>query len=296
MIIDDSDYAISILKRTSYFAIICGYKHLFKNKTTKKYKDGTKFEDIVELYRFDQKLRELFLSILLKIERHMKSLLSYYFTEAHGESQDEYLNPDNYENNQKNKPNIEKFINKLNEIMQPPNGGQCNYDYVQHHIKKYKNVPLWVIINTLTFGNISKMYSFSKPSLQAKISKEFVELRENDIGDILNVLSKFRNVCAHNERLFNYKTTKAIPDLSVHIKLKIPKVGNFYKYGKNDLFSVVICFKYLLPNDDFLEFFGNLNKILGDYLSKSRVLSKNVLLEEMGFPQNWEDILKVKIV
>ena len=38
-------------------------------------------EEIVSLYEFDESLRELFLHYLLHIERHIRSLLSYYFTE-----------------------------------------------------------------------------------------------------------------------------------------------------------------------------------------------------------------------
>lgn len=56
--IDDEVYAKEILRQTSYYSLIGGYKDIFKNPTTKKYKDGTKFEDIVELYYFDEALRQ----------------------------------------------------------------------------------------------------------------------------------------------------------------------------------------------------------------------------------------------
>ena len=39
LIVENRDYAISSLKKVSYFALICGYKDPFKNPTTKKYKD-----------------------------------------------------------------------------------------------------------------------------------------------------------------------------------------------------------------------------------------------------------------
>lgn len=81
LVIQDHDYAKSMLKRIGYFSLIGGYKVPFKNPTTKKYKDGTRFEDIVALYYFDENLRELFLKYILKIERHIRALLSYHFTE-----------------------------------------------------------------------------------------------------------------------------------------------------------------------------------------------------------------------
>ena len=53
-------------------------------------------EEIVALYEFDADLRELVFRYLMQIERHARSLISYYFTEIHGESQSEYLDPNNY--------------------------------------------------------------------------------------------------------------------------------------------------------------------------------------------------------
>ena len=57
--IDDEVYAKEILRQTSYYSLIGGYKDIFKNPTTKRYKDGTGFEDIVELYYFDEALSKI---------------------------------------------------------------------------------------------------------------------------------------------------------------------------------------------------------------------------------------------
>ena len=81
LLIDNEAYAKEILRQTSYYSLIGGYKDIFKNPTTKKYKDGTRFEDIVELYYFDELLRQLFLRYLIKVENGIKSQVSYYFTE-----------------------------------------------------------------------------------------------------------------------------------------------------------------------------------------------------------------------
>lgn len=91
LLIDNEAYEKEILKQTSYYSLIGGYKDIFKNPTTKKYKDGTRFEDIVELYYFDELLRQLFLRYLIKVENGIKSQVSYYFTEKNGENQRERL-------------------------------------------------------------------------------------------------------------------------------------------------------------------------------------------------------------
>lgn len=85
LVISDEESASNKLKRIGYYSLISGYKHLFRIPNQKNYKDGVSFDEIVALYEFDESLRELFLHYLLHIERHMHSLLSYYFTEKNGE-------------------------------------------------------------------------------------------------------------------------------------------------------------------------------------------------------------------
>ncbi len=80
------------------------------------------------------------------------------------------------------------------------------------------------------------MYSFSQQKLQSKIASNFDGVMGFQLNTLIRVLSYFRNVCAHNERLYNYKTTNVIKDMPVHNLLGIPKVGQEYKYGKE------ICF------------------------------------------------------
>ena len=100
--------------------------------------------------------------------------------------------------------------------------------------KKYGNVPLWVLTNALTFGNISKMYMLLPQDLQIKVSRNYLCINESQMFSMLAVMVKFRNVCAHGERLFTYRTVDSIPDLPVHKKLGIIQKGTQYINVKND--------------------------------------------------------------
>lgn len=99
--IADENEAKSILQQDGYYALITGYKDLFKNPSTKNYRDGTTLQDILALYQFDEQLRELTLRHLLHIERHIRSSLSYAFCDKFGDQQTAYLNPANYDNTKK---------------------------------------------------------------------------------------------------------------------------------------------------------------------------------------------------
>lgn len=287
--IDDKDFAKRQLAQIGYFGLIGGYKDPFRNSTTKKFKDGTKFEDIVALYKFDENLRELFLKYLLQIERHLRSLLSYYFTQKYGESQTHYLSSGSYINNVNCNQDISKLISTLDDLAQ-----STDYPYINHQRNTYGNVPLWVLINGVTFGSLSKFYSLLTHDLKAKIAKHFAQVNEKQLEQYLKVLTKFRNVCAHNERLFSYKTLNDIPDTVAHNKLGITKNGTQYIYGKRDLFAVVIALKYLLPKENFKKFSRMLSRIIEFYLRNTTAISRVNLYTYMGFPTNWEKIKNLK--
>ena len=289
--VDDEVYAKEILRQTSYYSLIGGYKDIFKNPTTKKYKDGTKFEDIVELYYFDESLRQLFLKYLIKVENEIKSQVSYYFTEKNGENQKEYLDTANYNYvGRKNQRDIDRLIKILEGYVTKP----TDYHYINHVQKKYGNVPLWVLMNALTFGNISKMYMLLPQDIQSKVSRNYSCINESQMISVLVVMVKFRNVCAHGERLFTYRTTDSIPDLPLHMKLKIAQKGTQYVNGKNDLFSVVIALRYMLSDGWYKEFIKELKTLIDKYLKKHDSISEQELYERMGFPENWRKITRYR--
>ncbi|MCD7885814.1 MAG: Abi family protein [Lachnospiraceae bacterium] len=290
IIIQDTDFAKDILERIGYFPLIGGYKHLFRIPFTKTYKSGTTFEEIVALYEFDANLRELFFKYLLQIERHLRSLMSYSFSEKYGESQTAYLDVNNFNFCKKNRKTIIRLIATLQRTTTT-----TDYAYINHYRDTYGNIPLWVLVNVLTFGNLSKMYQVFPQTLQSKICKSVKTVNPKQMGQFLSCLTKFRNVCAHGERLFTYKTVDAIADLPIRRKMHIPMDAEQYIYGKKDLFAAVIAFRYLLPKKDFCRFKRSLSKLIAS-LTKSVIhISEAELLKQMGFPPNWKEITRYRI-
>lgn len=290
LVISDPAYAETVLKEIGYFGLIGGYKGPFKNPTTKKYKDGTQFEAIVNLYRFDENLRELFLKYILKIERHIRSLMSYYFTEKHGEQQSAYLSAANYNPSRHYTADINRLIAMLQKLATT----NSDYPYINHQRVHHGNVPLWALFNAVSFGSLSKFYSFTTSDLQSKVAKNFDKVNQKQLEQYLSVITKFRNVCAHGERLFSYKTRNDIPNTVLHKKLGIPLNGTQYAMGKNDLFAVIIAFRYLLSNEDFKKFKASLIRILKHYLKSQGAMSEMDMYQYMGFPANWQKITQYK--
>lgn len=290
LIVDDREYVIGMLTQISYFSLIGGYKNMFINPTMNKYKRGVRFVDIVSLYRFDEELRSLLMKYILKFERKLHSVISYHFTETYGEKQSFYLDVNSYDCIPTKIRGINSLVSRLNKLATQ----RSDYEYINYHRNKYSNIPLWVLINALTLGTISKFYQFSKPSLQTKICKDFENLNEKQLEQILSVMTKFRNVCAHGERLFSYHTKDCIGNLVIHKKLGISMHKKQYIYGKNDLFAVIISLRYVLSKDDFLKLKNELSKLIDKLLKDTSCLSENEILKAMGFPINWKKISSIR--
>jgi len=75
-----------------------------------------------------------------------------------------------------------------------------------HYVENQNCIPLWVLVNLMSFGDISKFYACMKQSEQSEVAKRLKwGLRENYLVNFLNFLSAIRNRCAHSERLYSYE-------------------------------------------------------------------------------------------
>lgn len=105
---------------------------------------------------------------------------------------------------------------------------------------------------------------------------------------MLAVMTKFRNVCAHNDRLFDFGTKDALCDMKLHERLSLSRESGRYMYGKNDLFAQLIILKLLLPEDELKALFHELKACFRKHPVHKEVLDK------MGIPKKWEKIGRIK--
>ena len=289
--ISNLSYAEGKLHDIGYYSLIDGYKDIFYNSMTRTYVKGTDFSDIVALYEFDENLRSLVFKYICHIEQKIRSLISYSFCEAFSETQSAYLDSANYNISNKNSRDISKLIS----ILTYEANQNTEHSYVVYQRNTYGNVPLWVIMKTLTLGQTSKMYSFMLPSIKSKVSVHYSNITEKELIQYLKVLTVFRNICAHNERLFSFETRFEIPDTTLHKKMRIPQKGTQYLYGKHDMFALLIAFRYLLDKKDFKSLKKELTRLLNSFSATTSVSQKNKLLQAMHFPSNWSNITRYKI-
>ena len=275
--------AKKLLQHEGYYNLINGYSILFLNAPN-CYKTGTTMEEISALYKFDIKLREIFLKNILHLETNIKSLMSYYFSRAHKEAN--YLI---YSNFNTCKRNASKHITSLFSEIQRQIASHASDPNISHYLSRYGYIPLWVLNNILTMGTISKFYSLMLQPERQEISKTF-HLSDNELENILFYISKIRNFCDHGNRLYCYRSKDPLCDFEIHRRVNETENSEFI-YGKRDLFACAIALKYTLSKSEFRKFVKEIDIALKNLKGRMSVLSETDVLSSMGFPNDWKEQL-----
>ena len=87
MIVEHPRFFTNCMAKDTYYNIINGYKKYFiASLNPEKYHSGTTFEQVYALYSFDQTIRTLFLTELLKIEKPKVSHCISFLRELRAQS------------------------------------------------------------------------------------------------------------------------------------------------------------------------------------------------------------------
>ena len=185
MVVSDKEKAKDILKRVNYYRFT-GYALQFRQEPSgSDYIEGTTFETVYHLYKVDEILRDTFRRYIEKAEVYYRTQIAYGFsiakcTEA---PYDQHYDENNFYNKKGYKEVMENF------------GREKNYYkdslIVKHHKIKYSSrMPLWVIVELMSFSNMSNT-DFNPP---AKFTTSFLrkhpEIKNNSLFAYILVLLK----------------------------------------------------------------------------------------------------------
>ena len=267
LIIPDKELAEKVLSNINYYRLSAYFKSFQKEKD--KFDGGAKFDDILELYEFDRKLRHFVLIAIEIIEILIKTKIAYLLAIKSGP----------YSYRDKNNFNPNKLVKFEEWFAQCERNIQRKTEtFVGYHFEKYEGfLPVWKFVEVISFSMASKMFSNLKYETQCLISGDF-KYSTSFLENSLYKLSNTRNLCAHHMRAWNREIR---PKLSL-------KNAKFM--GLNaDKVGIVLC---LL--NDMLEktYFDN------NFKKKWRIEIENLIdghpcvadfWEHIGLPENWKE-------
>lgn len=279
VIIKNKRAAKQLIRNINYYNLINGYKEPFlqRNVTYDKYIPGTTLEEIYALYEFDRKLRIVTLEYILEIEKQVKSLIAYYFSKIHGHKN--YLRLENFDTQGMKK--YGQVCDLLSNLYKKITLNTDKDLSVTHYVNGKNYLPLWVLVNTLSMGDISKFYSNMIQKEREDVARNLKwGVRENELASCLFFLATIRNRCAHDERLYSY---------SSYVDL----CNNRYFYyfhrtlNTNNYFAVMVAFKMLLPNKRYQIYHKQIETMFNELDNQLSTISIKKIRDIMGIPNNW---------
>ena len=273
MIITDRDHAERFLSKVNYYRFT-GYALQYRiDPHNSNYIPGVTFELITRIYQFDLEIRHILRKYIDVLEVFFRTKISYHFSIAKcvEPPYDQHYCCDNYYNKSRAKAVLENFKDKKEYYKDSL--------VIKHHQNKYNGkYPLWVIIEMISFSDLSKLYSCMYDEEEDAIA-ETVSAGRSTLRNHLHCLSVLRNKCAHAARLYNSEFNPPA-QFSQKFLRKYSEVIN------NTLFAYILVILRHLPEMNMkLLLINNIVDLVNEY---SNVINISLL----GFPDDYEIILR----
>lgn len=263
LIVRNEDLAIRTLQRINYYRF-GAYGLSLKQRD--QFISGTTFEQILSLYEFDRQFRYLILEMTEQVEIAFRTHISYYIAHTYGAMG--HLDGRHFVKHDLFMVELEKEVKRSQEI------------FIKHHIKRYEgNIPVWVAIEVLSFGSLSKLFSNMKNEARNEIADRNYRVPAIYLVSWLKCLSYIRNICAHYGRLYNRPLTS---------KPRLDRKAKDLGFPQGKIFANIFILKELISDrKKWIDFITRLDALLAKY--------KDVVeLDRIGFPEDWEAILMIR--
>ncbi|MBF2058070.1 MAG: Abi family protein [Cyanobacterium sp. T60_A2020_053] len=266
---------IGYYRLSAYFLPFC------VNNTQEKshnFQENVTFEDILNIYIFDRKLRLLVLDAIERIEIAVRAVVSDTSSLKYGKNwyEDKHLFD--------NKFNHQKFIEKIKEDIDyhniknnSQNSLKKSEVFINHYYQKYTSPdlpPSWMVFQLLPFGSVSRVYKHLNDLDLKKEIARIINIPYPILDSWLHSLSYLRNISAHHGRLWN-RTFTIKPKIINKCKKDVPYNDKFFAI----VFMINYCLNEITMNSYWLT---NLEKLIKEY--------PDISIEKMGFPKNWRSL------
>lgn len=269
LVVSDCTKAEKYITSIGYYRLSAYmFPFLLPPKSNHIFKNGTNFNQVLRLYRFDKKLRVLLFNEIEKIEIAVRESVMNMTADKTGDLF--------WLTNHSHFHDYNIFNNSLNLLRKEYD--KSTEDFIEHFKSTYLEPypPAWMLGELLPMGNVNIYYrNLKDKTLKKTIAKRF-HLHAPVFESWLSVLTLTRNACCHHARVWN-KVNKIIPnDMRGMTRpwITIPS-------DKRRIYYNICIIKYFLdiisPNNDFL---AKLRWLFVDF--------PEIDLAAMGFPKGWE--------
>lgn len=266
MAFGDEAQAQFYLEHLNYYRLGAYWLPFETDHGNHRFQPGTRFEDVLELYKFDRELRLLMMDAIERVEVSVRAHWAYAMAHLHGPHA--HLDASLANNEERWRDNLKKMrkeVSRSDEV------------FIRHLRRTYAEElpPVWAVCEVMSLGLLSKWYGNLQPMATRSAIASVYGVDEAVLASWLHHLSMIRNICAHHARLWNreFKRTPKIPGSKPEglAHAFIPQSRRLY----NALIILLYWMDTIAPAHTWRD---RLKDLLHHHETR---------LPAMGFPANW---------
>jgi abortive infection bacteriophage resistance protein len=214
LVVADPVRALQALEHVGYYRLLI-YMRPLQEGHPKTFIAGAAFDDILALYEFDRELRLLCLDGIERVEVALRAAIVCQVAVPHGPHF--YLDHRLFETR-------EQYVDFFQAA------AKARYHGITHYREHYDDPPLapiWTIMEALTYGQLSHLYSWLRIAERKEIAKRF-GFDETILVSWFRSLNVLRNMCAHHNRLWNFPMLVDRPKAAKSLKTEMESTDRFY--------------------------------------------------------------------
>lgn len=187
-------------------------------------------------------------------------------------------------------------------------------DSIKSYLEQHGYMPMWILMNVLTFGNVSHLFTLQKKPVQMDMVQSLNLNSNSNFSDdlliintsrILQILSIYRNICAHNERFYITKVKVPIDDNFMDFSEKLPNTvdpalgrrlnrsqRNKRMNARQGIYALIFIISLFMDNKELNDFIVEIRsefKLLED---KINTIPITEIERYMGLNFNWHELIK----
>lgn len=236
--IPSDDDANRFLERVNYYRL-AGYLLPFEaNHADHTLRPGTRLDDVIELYKFDEELRVRVFEAISHLEIAMRTAWAHELSKVGGPHA--HLSPEHAKSPRLFYDNLQALARECSRLKKEP--------YIKHFETRYREYlpPVWAACEAMSFGLLSKSFgNLANAKLRKAIAAHF-GVPHDVLESWLQHLNIVRNVCAHHSRLWNrdFTVTPMKP------KSRPSDLPSKWNESSRGLFNALLILRYYTDSSD----------------------------------------------
>jgi len=200
----DEKRAAHFLEAVSFFRLTPYMKPFqHSNDPEHTFLKGTGFKNLTRLYDFDRRLRLLVMDAVERIEVAVRAVISHHMSVQYNNPH-WYMDRTLFWSGEKH----QELLAQIRHAQKKASNHNRVESYARHYVKTYctpELIPGWAMIEELSLGDLSYLYSNLKENADKKSIARKLNLQMPLLKSWLHSLTTIRNICAHHSRLWNRK-------------------------------------------------------------------------------------------